>query len=93
MSEPYTLILPRINPNGESRKNHIENRVAAHDAIKAAMRVLSELRPQVRDYPSTTDIVAFTTALSGYNKRFAMLDRLANELMQEAIVLHQGDKS
>lgn len=93
MSEPYTLILPRINPNGESRKNHIESRVAAHDAVRAAMKVLSELRPHGRDYPSASDSVAFTTALSGYNKRYAMLDRLANELMQEAIVLHQGDKS
>lgn len=78
--------LPQVNINGTSRHALLEARMIAIEAVRAAMQALGECSPNGRDY-QTAPKGEFEIARKIYMERFAFLDRLANELEDEAIAI------
>ena len=78
--------LPQVNINGSSRRALVEARMIAIEAVRAAMQALGECSPNGRDY-QTAPKGEFEIARKVYCERFAFLDRLANELEEEAIAI------
>jgi hypothetical protein len=76
--------LPIVNMNGTTKESLIEARSNAMIAIQDAMRALSECSPNGRDY-QTAPKGEFEKARDIYTARFAALDRMANEIQDEAI--------
>jgi len=78
--------LPQVNINGTSRHALLEARMVAIEAVRAAMQALGECSPNSRDY-QTAPKGEFEIARKTYMERFSFLDRLANELQDEAIAI------
>ena len=78
--------VPLVNLNGASRESLVCARVAARLAVKEAMQALSECAPNGRDY-QTAKPGRYEAARKLYTERFAFLDKLANELEDEAIAI------
>lgn len=86
------LIVPKININGESRQTHIDLRLSLHDALREAMGRLKALRPHPRDYQTCDEPQrALQADLAIYIARYNHLDRLANEILGEALCLKTGE--
>ena len=83
------LMRPIPNLNGTSREALIEARVNAREAIARLMALLSETAPNGRDYIGHPDALARDTAI--YRARFASLDALSNELLDEAVAIQDGE--
>jgi len=77
---------PVVNLNGTSRHALLEARMIAIEAIRAAMQALGECSPNGRDY-QTAPKGEFEIARKAYMERFAFLDRMINELEDEAIAI------
>ena len=77
---------PIVNMNGASAQSLIDVRLAAREAVQAAMKALSECQPNGRDY-QTAPTGQYQIAREKYTTRFTFLDRLANELMDEAVAI------
>jgi len=77
---------PVVNLNGTSRQALVDARVGAIEAIRAAMQALGECSPNGRDY-QTAPKGEYEIARKRYMERFAFLDRMANELEDEAIYI------
>jgi len=82
------LMQPRINLNGMTWGQHVELRINARNKLFDAMVAISDLRPHGRDYLG--DDAAYERDLAIHNERFAFLDRLNNELYEEAINIQSG---
>ena len=80
--------LPQVNNNGTSREELVQQRLAAREAVQAAMAAMNAAAPNARDF-QTTDSPAtrYHAARSVYHDRFAFLDKLANELFDEALAI------
>lgn len=77
---------PVVNLNGTSRQALVGARVGAIEAIRAAMQALDECSPNGRDY-QTAPKGELEIARKAYMERFAFLDRMINELEDEAIAI------
>jgi hypothetical protein len=78
--------IPVVNLNGEKAESLVNARIAAREAVQAAMKALGECSPNGRDY-QTAPKGEFEIARKVYTERFAYLDKLANELEDEAIAI------
>jgi glycyl-tRNA synthetase beta subunit len=80
---------PIININGETAESHIEKRLIARKKVLEAMEAVGELRPHGRDYLGNVDRQNVDTHI--YNKRFAMLVQLYNDLQTEAEFIQENN--
>ena len=78
--------LPVVNRNGAYFDALVESRIAARYAVQAAMQSLGECAPNGRDY-QTAPKGEYEIAMARYMERFAFLDKLANDLEDEAIAI------
>lgn len=82
------IMQPIININGTAREVHINFRRRALNALVELMEAVSEIRPHGRDYLGNAE--AYNRDLDIHKERFAVLDKLRNEIMDEALAI-QGD--
>jgi hypothetical protein len=84
--------MPTLNPipnlNGTSREELIDLRLAARDALFAAMKALGEMRPHGRDYIGNSE--AYQRDLVIHNERVRAIDGMICDLFDEALVLHEN---
>lgn len=81
------IMKPVINLNGTSAKMLVHYRVMTREALRQAMTSLAETRPHGRDYCG--DRKAYEHDFAIYTKRFALLDKLYNELGDEAVAIQE----
>jgi hypothetical protein len=79
------MISPILNRNGSSVTDLTHPRIAARDALQAAIAALLQVTPHGRDYPSDSDRCQ-ADRLAHY-ERIGGLEHLATELMAEAIAI------
>lgn len=82
------LMQPIITLCGTSRESLVRQRIEAREAVYQAMRSLGETAPNGRDYIGNNE--AFARDREIYQARFAVLDKLHNELLDEAAAI-QGE--
>lgn len=83
------IMKPKININGATRESHVKARVKVLKALRAAMAEMAEIRPHGRDYLG--DNAAYKVDFAIYCERFSLLDRVYNELEDEALSIQKGD--
>ena len=79
------MISPVLNHNGSSVTDLTLPRIAARDALQAAIAALLQVTPHGRDYPGDSERCQ-ADRLAHY-ERIGGLEHLANELMAEAIAI------
>ena len=84
------MITPILNINGSSAKDLIEPRMEARDFIRSAIEAMLKATPNGRDYPD--DIFACMTDRISHYDRIATLNRIAAELMREAVAIQEQTK-
>jgi len=77
---------PVVNMNGASRESLVEARCKAAEALRVAMEALSACHPHGRDY-QTAAPGEYEIARARHAARFGFLDKLYNELMDEAVAI------
>ena len=77
---------PVVNINGTSREALVNARIAAIESLRSAMQALGECSPNGRDY-QTAPKGELEIARKRYMERFAFLDRMINQLEDEAIFI------
>lgn len=82
------LMNPSININGTSREALVADRRNVADALMEAMAALVDTKPHGRDYVGRDH--QFSLDRRVYNERFAMLDKLRNEILEEALAIQEG---
>jgi hypothetical protein len=82
------MMQPIININGSSRSSFVAERIAIVRSIESVMEVLCQTKPHGRDYPGNVERFATDTAI--YQERFALLDKMRNEIHDEALAIHKG---
>jgi hypothetical protein len=82
------IMHPVINNNGTSRDEMIKMRLKAKRAVNAAMEALQELSPHGRDYLGNNEAWQADRAI--HVARFAALDAMANDLIDEAVSIMEG---
>lgn len=82
------MMEPRITLNGMTREQHVRERIDILNAIEETMQKLGEIRPHGRDYIGDED--ARQRDLTIHNERFAVLDKLRNEIQDEALAIQEG---
>ena len=78
--------LPVVNLNGTAKHVLVDARIEARDAVRAAMKALDECSPNGRDY-QTAAKGQLEIYRQKHRERYAVLDRMANELEDEAIFI------
>jgi hypothetical protein len=79
---------PIVNNNGTAKADLLTDRLIARDAIREALNALSACKPHARDY-QTAPAGTYEQARELYAERFAFLDRLHNELLDEAVRIQE----
>jgi hypothetical protein len=79
------LMQPIVNLNGTSPEALIEARMEARTACRALMNALGGIAPNGRDYIGHPDAYARDRAI--YAARFVVIDKLFNELGDEALAI------
>jgi hypothetical protein len=79
------MITPKVNNNGTSREELIQQRIRAREAVIQAIRVMSEMRPHGRDYLGDTE--TYHRDRVTHDERIAVLDKLYCELLDEAVAI------
>lgn len=79
------LMRPIINLNGTSPEALIDARIEARTACLALMAALGGTQPNGRDYIGHPD--AYKRDLAIYSARFVALDKLLNDLGEEALAI------
>lgn len=84
------MIRPILNINGTSAEELIQTRRNAIEALDAVMKALQEMTPNGRDYPGQQDRCRTDREL--HYSRFAQLDAMRNQIMDEALeIMRQRD--
>jgi hypothetical protein len=79
------MITPKVNINGTSREELIQQRIKAREAVRGLIAIMSEMRPHGRDYLGDTD--TYNRDRATHDERIANLDKLYNELLEEAMAI------
>jgi len=79
------LMQPIVNLNGTSPEALVEARMEARNACRALMTALGGIAPNGRDYIGHPDAYARDRAI--YAARFVVIDKLFNELGDEALAI------
>jgi len=84
------MIRPTLNINGSSLTDLTHPRIAAYDALQAAIKALQKVTPNGRDYPGDNDkCVADRQA---HYDRLAALTAIATEIVAEAVLIKGQSK-
>jgi hypothetical protein len=84
------MITPTLNINGSSLTDLTHPRIAAYDALQAAIKALQQVTPNGRDYPGDNDqCVADRQA---HYTRLAALTAIATEIVAEAVLIKEQIK-
>lgn len=81
------IMRPRININGMSSDQHIQQRIDIMTAVRDTIRSLSEIRPHGRDYLGDSE--AYQRDLKIHAERIMVLDKLYNEIHDEALAIQE----
>lgn len=84
------LMQPIVNINGTSRKELVQQRIDTMRAIEEVMVKLQTSKPHMRDYLGNNE--RYNSDLAIYSARFATLDKMRNEVQDEALAIHEGGK-
>lgn len=84
------MISPTLNINGSSADDLIEPRIAAYDALQAAIKALQQVTPNGRDYPGDND--ACVADRQAHYDRLAALQAIATEIVAEAVLIKEQIK-
>lgn len=84
-----TIALPRINLNGTSKGELLQQQLTALDAINAAIDALCAAAPNGRDY-QTLPSGAVQLAMSEHTTRLKLLQTVQDEL--QTIAMHISDQ-
>ncbi len=76
------MSVPSLILNGTSGAELVQQRIAAMEALKAAMSAMNETRPHGRDYPFDHD--GYEAARNLHIGRYGVLNSLFTELEEEA---------
>jgi len=79
---------PFISISGDSRDTLVNDRAAVLPALREAMKLMSETKPNGRNYIGQNEAYERDRAI--YAKRFAALDALHNALLDEALAIQKG---
>jgi hypothetical protein len=82
------LMNPSVNINGTSRDELVNTRIAAMDALMDAMAKMEAFKPHGRDYVGRDHQYSLDRAL--YAERFSILDKMRNEIMDEALAIQEA---
>jgi hypothetical protein len=83
------IMNPIVNINGDSRKTLVDTRIATIRAIEELMKALQETKPHGRNYLGDTE--RYNADLLIYGTRFNALDKMRNEIQEEALAIHNAD--
>lgn len=81
------LVLPIIHLNGTSKEALIEQHCAAGSALRAALKALSEMAPNARDYYPAPG--RFEQARAQHDRRAKTLRDLYDEIEAETIAIDE----
>jgi hypothetical protein len=84
------MIRPIININGTSADDLIEPRIAAYDALQAAMVALQQVTPNGRDYPGDNDQCVADREM--HYARLRQIKLIMAEIMVEALAIKEQIK-
>lgn len=82
------LMNPSININGTSREAMVADRRLIVERLMLSMAAMSAILPHGRDYIGKDHQYSLDRAI--WNERFAMLDKLRNEILEEALAIQEG---
>ena len=82
------MMKPILNLNGTSADALIEVRIDAREAVFALIAALGSVAPNGRDYIGNPD--AFKRDQEIHAERIRFLDRLQNELLDEATAIQEA---
>lgn len=77
------MMRPIITMNGDSRRELVNQRIAAMRGIAAAMTAMKEMAPDGRNYIGDPGLLAKDKAI--FAERYAILSRLREEIQEEAL--------
>jgi hypothetical protein len=84
------MIRPTLNINGSSLTDLTHPRIAAYDALQAAIKALQQVTPNGRDYPGQPD--QCVTDRAAHYARLAALTAIATEIVAEAVLIKEQIK-
>jgi hypothetical protein len=79
------MITPTLNINGSSMADLVEPRLAAYNAIQAAIKALQQVTPNGRDYPGDND--KCLEDRGSHYARLRTLNACAMAIMEEVAVI------
>lgn len=82
------LMKPVFNINGTNKAAMVDDRRAVMAQLDSAMKALQEIKPHARDYqtlPFGEASTRYAADIDIYRNRFALLDSMRNEIMDEAV--------
>jgi hypothetical protein len=83
--DQVALCVPRINLNGTSGEQLLEQYVAALDTLRAATSALRAISPHGRDWQTNVTPNAFRIASSRHTLRMLMMEDLQKEIEEIAV--------
>jgi len=83
------MIRPTLNSNGSSLTDLTHPRIAAYDALQAAIKALQQVTPNGRDYVHNDQCVADRQA---HYTRLKAIHTIAAELVAEAVNIKEQIK-
>lgn len=82
------LMTPFITINGDSRDTLVNDRAAVLPALREAMKLMAETKPNGRNYIGQNEAYERDRAI--YAERFSALDTLYNTILYEALDIDRG---
>lgn len=84
------MIRPTLNINGSSPDDLIQPRIAAYDALQAAIKALQQVTPNGRDYPGDNDRCVADREM--HYDRLRQIKLIMAEIMVEALAIKEQIK-
>ena len=84
------MIRPTLNINGSSHPDLTHPRIAAYDALQAAIKALQQVTPNGRDYPGDND--RCLADRQAHYDRLAAITAIATEIVAEAVLIKEQIK-
>ena len=82
------LMTPFITINGDSRDTLVNDRAAVLPALREAMKLLSETKPNGRNYIGHSEAYERDRAI--YAARYKTLQNLHDDILHEALAIDRG---
>jgi len=82
------LMTPFITINGDSRDTLVNDRAAVLPALREAMKLMSETKPNGRNYIGQNEAYERDRAI--YVERYKTLQNLHDDILHEALAIDRG---